>query len=422
MVLPEYQEPLLEFVGGDMSSPVRKAPSMITAAETLTGPIRQWEFQHSLAFWSAIFYIQGSVLFTFGSLCLFPGMLGEPGLAWKTRGCVDYVFLIGAWAFALANYLLWFSIINQTWGRGQPWAFVLPSRCLRDDGTVWQGRCAWLLDREWDAGVVGQLCNCVGGALFVVNTMAFLGIDRSTTAAYNFWYVTTGGVGSLFFAAAACFEGEHNDWRAVIMRGARHVVADAAVSMALLNLLGGVLFAVAYFADTDRTVTDATARGSSGPLIWGVAAPFSVGSAVFIASSWLSLYMWKLQNYGMGFAKELSRNSLLKNVDTKQQLMLVVYQANICMAWVRLALIFAASGQHDIDEHTPRTEVALRTAFELLTYHCVLLLMSAVHATPTVRPYNYCLWLMRLTAVYGTATQIYALRTQLNSPAASALV
>ena len=128
--------------------------------------------------------------------------------------------------------------------------------------------------------------------------------------------------------------------------------------------------------------------------------------------------MWKQQNYGLGRAKELSRNSTLKNVDCAQQLALAVYLANICMAWVRMSLLFAA-GDLDLtadDNHALRTEVALRTAFELLTYHCVLLLMSAVHATPTTRPYNYCLWLMRGTAVYGMATEIYALSRQLNSP------
>ena len=31
----------------------------------------------SLAFWAAIFFVQGSVLFTIGSICLYPTVLGH---------------------------------------------------------------------------------------------------------------------------------------------------------------------------------------------------------------------------------------------------------------------------------------------------------------------------------------------------------
>ena len=88
---------------------------------------RTWNFQNTIAFWAATFFIQGSVLFTIGSACMYPSVLtvcGEEGTDAEdeTVNCqpefiykawVDYSFMIGAWCFTAGNYCVYFQVINS---------------------------------------------------------------------------------------------------------------------------------------------------------------------------------------------------------------------------------------------------------------------------------------------------------------------
>lgn len=99
--------------------------------------------------------------------------------------------------------------------------------------------------------------------------------------------------------------------------------------MAALNFSGAVLFLVAYiveynhYADHHRDV-----------LVWVVCTPFTVGSIFFFIGSWMSLYMWKQQNFGLGYAKHINGRSHVV-VDWKQQLMALIYIGCITMQWER---------------------------------------------------------------------------------------
>jgi hypothetical protein len=64
---------------------------------------QKWEAQNTVAFWAATFFLQGSLLFTIGSIALYPSVLTICVEDSKTEDCspefmyrawVDYSFLI----------------------------------------------------------------------------------------------------------------------------------------------------------------------------------------------------------------------------------------------------------------------------------------------------------------------------------------
>ena len=89
-----------------------------------------WSYRNTIAFWAAILFQQGSVLFTIGSIALYPSILhvcdeGDKNVRRRLAGeddCmpefmfrawVDYSFFIGAIAFTIGNYLVYFQVINS---------------------------------------------------------------------------------------------------------------------------------------------------------------------------------------------------------------------------------------------------------------------------------------------------------------------
>ena len=123
---------------------------------------RNWEFQSTTAFWAATFFLQGSVLFTIGSIAMFPSVMlvcGEdvssslrlslsdlqvvtpltlvaslllslsPHQGLETdddcqpefmyKAWVDYSFMIGAWCFTVGNYAVYFQVINSHEKKGE---------------------------------------------------------------------------------------------------------------------------------------------------------------------------------------------------------------------------------------------------------------------------------------------------------------
>ena len=140
-------------------------------------------------------------------------------------------------------------------------------------------------------------------------------------------------------------------------------------------------------------------------LVWMVATPFTVGSVFFFIGSWMSLYMWKQQNFGLGYANHIYGASHVI-VDWRQQLMAVVYVGAICMQWCRLGICSS------YDWGYYHTVYILEIVFRLLVYHCIMFLMSALHTTPDRHPFGVLLWSMRLIALYGFVADIYLLRKE----------
>jgi hypothetical protein len=125
--------------------------------------------------------------------------------------------------------------------------------------------------------------------------------NMSTLTAFNVIYVGTGAFGSICFIAGAAFEGHHNKW----LDKPWSRLKELPVWMAHFNFWGSVLFLVGYLADVNRAADTFCKQGSCALTIWGVATPFTVGSLFFMFASWMSLWLWKTQNYGLGFGKTI---------------------------------------------------------------------------------------------------------------------
>jgi hypothetical protein len=354
--------------------------------------VRAWNFRNTLAFWASIFFIEGAVLFTIGSVCIYP-VVGLRGASYEAM--VDYCFMIGAWCFLIGNYAVYFQVINQN----------VVHKVDRQEAKTTATQSAtrsqsvrMLAPIDWnDGGHVGAVFNCVGAILFCFNTMSMYA-NKERTANFNLWYVMTGTFGSICFAVSAVAEGEHNNWRELR-------VSEMPVLMSFLNFFGGVLFMVAYVTDFNRFADNKCADGKCAFTVWLVATPFAVGSFLFILSSWISLWMWKQQRFGVGFAKTLDTDSepIAVAVDWKQQLAVAIYIANICMAYCRLGF-FATEDWGDWE-----TVRILDVIQNLLVYHTIFFLMSVVHTTPDRHPYDYLLWCMRIIALFSFAKDTYGL-------------
>ena len=86
--------------------------------------------------------------------------------------------------------------------------------------------------------------------------------------------------------------------------------------MSVLNLIGAMLFFVAYVVEYNYW-----ADGEDALEAWLIATPFAIGSIFFLFGSYMSVWMWKGQNFGLGFAKTLVGNSRHK-VDLAQMFMI----------------------------------------------------------------------------------------------------
>jgi hypothetical protein len=320
---------------------------------------KAWDFMNTVAFWASIFFIQGAVLFTIGSICLYPGIIPSNAPDYIAIAWIDYTFMIGSWCFTIGNYLVYFQVINAS-QRAQ----LLGVDTRKDT--------QWIACPRRESGHLGALCNCIGALLFNVNTMTmFAPVLKVSNHGFNVWYVSTGAAGSLCFVVGAIFEGEHNDWRAIFCTFRRW--KELPFLMSVLNFLGGLLFFVAYVVDFDRRAESLCKSGSCLLTIHGVAGTFTVGSIFFVISSWMSLWMWKSQSFGLSFGKTvvgLVDQKEIK-VDLKQQLILIVYCANVTMMWVKVGCLLA-----NVDAWTDAFLFFHDTTLKLLTYFCILFLAS----------------------------------------------
>ena len=169
---------------------------------------QHWQFRNTTAFWASLFFLQGSVLFTIGSIAMFPGVLkvcpdvddDDPDEtncqpAFIRKAWVDYSFMIGSMAYFIGNYTIYFQVINSDNN---------PSLCFIKTPNF----------DDW--GQIAAIINLVGSICY--NTNALLPVfdhsrHNSILYDYNLIYVCLGGVGSVFFAIGSCVGGEYNNWR-----------------------------------------------------------------------------------------------------------------------------------------------------------------------------------------------------------------
>ncbi len=358
----------------------------------------EWRFRNTVSFWVAVCFIEGSCLFLVGAISSIPKGLPQ----WKVHGLVTYGYFAGSLAYTGGAYLSWFEVINV--GRKK-------RRFAACSGSS-------------KAGFYGSLFYFVGALFYNVNCgvpLLHFPSEESEQLAKVWGEGLAGVLGSLFFVAAAIIEWWHN-------RDAtpRQLVWWLCSSY----FVGSVLVLVGASCTLGEYV------GISLSAIWGVDAPYAVGSFAFLFGSWVAMRMWKTEAFGLGFIREINNlepvapmnlaqsslaslgatvddaaddegndsGALLKKtrMDRNDQIFLAIYV--ICGVLSILDICSLVAWQVDVTGGVRRgilfAEEILTSFSVYFAVHVMLLLATVVHRTPTVEPYNYLLWLLRASSVF----------------------
>eukprot|EP00747_Dinoflagellata_sp_TGD_P144317 gnl/TRDRNA2_/TRDRNA2_176479_c2_seq17.p1 gnl/TRDRNA2_/TRDRNA2_176479_c2~~gnl/TRDRNA2_/TRDRNA2_176479_c2_seq17.p1 ORF type:complete len:393 (+),score=52.08 gnl/TRDRNA2_/TRDRNA2_176479_c2_seq17:104-1282(+) len=329
-----------------------------------------WDYKGAVAYWCTCMTIEGAVLFSVGSLMMFPGTKPtDEKHEYVSRAWVDYSFMIGGWCFTFGNYLSYLNVINQnkhhkherlhlvTWPAGQT-----------------------------DKGHVASLLNVLGALWYNVCTMSMFGWPpKKTLLEYNLTYVGTGVAGSVCFVVAALLQGEYNDWR--------RYTWSLPVWISHFNFWGAALFLLGYAVDFNHTADD---MGADSVLeVSGVDCTFLFGSLCFLVGACMDLVMWQQERYGLGFAKKLQNNSAVK-ADFLQLVTIAATVLNITFTWVRIS--FAAATPHS---YIRKVGGQWASGEKIIAYHVILLMLSLLHKTPKRHPYDYLTYGLRVVAAFG---------------------
>ena len=330
-----------------------------------------------------------------------PLVLGGVSLShWQYKGLVSYTYFWGGAYYTAGAYLGFFHVINA--GHGF------------DD----VGGHGFLTIRWWAkppsdhaAAYWGSVSYFIGALLFQLAVVYPLFADHSWgfVPLLLFESLPT-AFGGLFFTIAAAIELDHNK---------KATPADRVWWLVVTYLVGSVLFWVAATVACAKFVAShvagpefvASFAGHEPETIslWLVDLPYAVGSFSFWVGSWVQLRMWKAEQHGLGFMSEM--NSVLAkdappvNIWDQVMLMLATLLATITV------LNLGLSHAYNVEYYEPaQTNSDLISLFydvddflDSLTAcviaHAVLLLETVLHATPSIRPYDYLQGLLRVVMV-----------------------
>lgn len=322
-------------------------------------------------------FIEGSVLFSIGAAAAMFHNLDE----WQEKALVTCAYFAGSLAFTTGAYLGFFEVINV--GREE----------IR----------FWARSGSSTLGYYGSLCYFLGALCFNVNTVAFLFLPAWPDELAYQWCVPwlAGTVGSAFFTVAAIIEIIHN---------AKATWHELVWWLCAFYLAGSVLYLVAAAASfPKRGFSDAL----EDVLVNGM---YLAGSLCFLLGAWVAMFMWKTEQFGLGFIKEINDESYNRRenavspmndagsgrlpaperaVDWKQQIFLSVY--------VLLGTTSAIDICHAVSKPVGASTIStvynvISSVSNFLAAHAILWLATIVHRTPMMHPYGYLLWFMRVIA------------------------
>lgn len=352
----------------------------------------EWRWLNTISFFAATCFGIGAIFFCIGAATsmALPRLDAWAVAKWKERVLIDYSYAIGGVYFTIGSYLSFFEVINV----GLP----------PDDRRLFSGPSGGTSA----SGYWGTLIYFIGASAFQIAVLVVLlvpDLPFGATIALSWLPQVAGGV---CFTVAAVIEQVHNagaTWQETVFWVCR------------LYLGGSVLFAVAAITGTVLAI-----RGGDAELATqlGVDLPYLIGSAMFLVGAWMQLQMWKAEQFGLGFIREInfSFQGKIDLADEQhryalvEQLSLALYMANGALAALNVCLAYVWHAHADFERvmlgvSLGRIEAeALLLADELMTEtvaflasHCMLLLATAVHFTPSLQPYGHLLWLMRAVAV-----------------------
>mmetsp|Transcript_41345 Transcript_41345/g.86598 ORF Transcript_41345/g.86598 Transcript_41345/m.86598 type:complete len:543 (-) Transcript_41345:107-1735(-) len=354
---------------------------------------REWHWLNKSAFWIAVSFCEGSLLFIVGSMASFFHLQEE----WMRGALVELCFLVGSLAFTIGAYLGWFSVINV----GQDTTvFISGPERVKSRAAYW-----------------GALMYLLGAVLYNVTTaLPFLPMSISGWGATCIG-LTAAVVGSALFCAGAVIELRHNEDEGVCSR---------VFWLCVLYLSGSVLFLVGGCVDLALFVAapaDTQGIMHEHARHYGVDGSYALGSVAFLLGAWVSLQMWKHDQFGLGFIREV--NALLVEYRWKErgaplqrafglseQLFHAVYitlgvasTVNACLSYALHQHISQDAAQQAQGVFSSwgcaqwrgvsQVEEMMSSATRFVTAHIILMGAALVHGSATLEPYPYVVHLLR---------------------------
>lgn len=288
----------------DRSDSVSSLDSDMTDASSNTLAVR-WEFRKVLSYWSIVAYIIGCLMFSVG--CIF-AMLEEGNVESlidedaRHKALVTYPFVTGSSCFFLGSYISWFRIINKKYkGKGVIyWGYVPSLAYLKASLYLF------------------------GGFFYVFqnyNKIAQNGIGDSTEYKWEVTFFLT--IGSAMQLVGSLVDLNLN-------RIFECNVTDYYFWAAWGNVLGCLLFAIgsdaAWFTDDGDWVN----------------VPYLIGSIFFALSSWVYLWVWKLEQWIYYYPFEPHGH-----VNMMQQLQLAFYNCSLALCICVFVFYLARGDQFD---------------------------------------------------------------------------
>jgi len=229
-----------------------------------------WRWRHSVAYWIAVCFIVGSLLFMLGSCA---SLYSTTLLNYQTKAVITAPYLIGSVFYTVGSYLGYVEVINV--GREDDQSFIFYG--MGADDTPMHS-------------FYGYLVFLAGALLFNVCEGCAMGFPNVAPMALQNWPAV---LGSVCFIAGSCIQ--------VVYNGGICMGVDCtkvAWHVSVHNLVGSL----AFMAAACCMVYDVAPVLDNDLVNW----PYLIGSTAFFTGSSLQLWLWKDEQFGLAFASKLN--------------------------------------------------------------------------------------------------------------------
>lgn len=252
-----------------------------------TPSIFRWRF--TAAYWTAIFFVLGSLLFTFDStIGVVKGFFDPP---WSDAGkqmMTTWPNFIGGFCFLSGAYSGYVQLIN------------LPTEDSDKAALIWPNWKA-VMERAEPSSAIGTLAYFVGALFFQIGASSFLFPFKLSTLGSTLVVGLPNFIGSSLFVTGGACEILHNR----MFRSGGATCAEAVWWASVLNSVGGVFFVLGSVPGLFMNYVDFDDAGEEAKEYW-VDGCFAFGSFLFILSSVLLIVMWRSNDFGLTLLKQLN--------------------------------------------------------------------------------------------------------------------
>eukprot|EP00746_Dinoflagellata_sp_MGD_P089880 gnl/MRDRNA2_/MRDRNA2_35460_c0_seq1.p1 gnl/MRDRNA2_/MRDRNA2_35460_c0~~gnl/MRDRNA2_/MRDRNA2_35460_c0_seq1.p1 ORF type:complete len:403 (+),score=72.20 gnl/MRDRNA2_/MRDRNA2_35460_c0_seq1:70-1278(+) len=346
-----------------------------------------WKFRRTLAYWIAVLYLEGSILFTIGAAFSMTTFIEKDERL--ERAFVAVPYFVGGICFTLGSYVGVIEVINVPNSAGGKISFFPPC------GQKWRKLTSVV---SWKS-VFGYMAFTIGALLFNVNTVA--GFCKITFVESEILVWGSAIAGSIGFVAGSVAEASHNR----NFMGCK--VCTSEWQLCFWNLVGSIGLLLGSVVGACSVTHELE--------IWLVDLSYLIGSFAFWVGSTAALWMWKCENYGLGAMPEMNTpGDRFRELPEAMENMHAQYGCGRATGWqmpfLTMYLVNASASVLDIglalyQEHESKESAFHRTLEALLNFglsHGVMLLGSVVHHIPTAAPHKWLLIYMRIVLFFYT--------------------